>query len=506
MMTLSEVLVRAEDIVKVYPDGTVALRGVTLNIRAGEVLGVLGENGAGKTTLMKIISGLLQPTRGKLYVRGREVRFTMPAQALKMGIGMVHQHIPLVHNFTGLENILLGLRGVKKEEALKKLNDLMKRTGFKVRLDVPVEDLSLGERQRIEILKMLFRGVDVLILDEPTTNLTPIETKELFKLLRQLASEGKAIVFISHKIKEVMEVTDRVVVLRKGLVVGRLETKKTNPRELASLMVGREIVFQYPPKKPVKKVEDLLVVKDLWVIDDLGREAVKGVSFTLKSGEILGIAGVEGNGQRELVEALTGLRRVSRGRVIFKGEDVTNADPLKLSFKGLVHIPEDRHNFGLVLTMTVLENVLLGLHRYPKFLKGGIVIDWNRVENHAKELVKRFEIVVRSLKSPARSLSGGNQQKLIVARELSKKPSVIIAANPTRGLDVATTQFVRNLLIELRNSGVGILLVSSDLDEVLDLSDRIAVMYEGRFMALKPANQYTLQEIGLLMGGVKVEH
>ncbi len=499
---MSTPLVRAENIVKVYPDGTVALRGVTLEIRGGEVLGLLGENGAGKTTLMKIVSGLLQPTRGKLYVNGREVRFTMPAQALRMGIGMVHQHIPLVHNFTGIENILLGLKGVRVEEAWKKLQELMKQTGLKVRLDVPVEDLSLGERQRIEILKMLFRGVNVLILDEPTTNLTPLETRDLFKLLRQLASEGKAIVFISHKIKEVMQVTDRVVVLRKGRVVGRLRTRETTPKELASLMVGREVVFTYPPKKPVERVEDLLVVKDLWVTDDLGRQAVRGVSFTLRSGEILGIAGVEGNGQRELVEALTGLRRVDRGRVYFRGDDVTNADPAKLSFKGLVHIPEDRKNYGLILSMTVLENVLLGLHRYPQFLKAGLVIDWGKVAEHAKELIRKFEIVVRSLKSPARSLSGGNQQKLIVARELSKKPSVIIAAHPTRGLDVASTQFVRNLLIELRNRGIGVLLISSDLDEVLDLSDRMAIMYEGRFLALKPTREYTLQEIGLLMGGV----
>ncbi len=499
---MSASLVRAENIVKVYPDGTVALRGVTLEIRSGEVLGLLGENGAGKTTLMKIVSGVLQPTRGRLYVNGREVRFSMPAQALRMGIGMVHQHIPLVHNFTGIENVLLGLKGVRVEEAYRKLQDLMRQTGLKVRLDVPVEDLSLGERQRIEILKMLFRGVNVLILDEPTTNLTPLETRDLFKLLRQLAGEGKAIVFISHKIKEVMQVTDRVVVLRKGRVVGRLRTSETNPKELASLMVGREVVFTYPPKKPVERVEDLLVVKDLWVTDDLGRQAVRGVSFTLRSGEILGIAGVEGNGQRELVEALTGLRRVDRGRVYFRGDNVTNADPAKLSFKGLVHIPEDRKNYGLVLSMSVLENVLLGLHRYPQFLRAGIVIDWNRVADHARELIRKFEIVVRSLKSPARSLSGGNQQKLIVARELSKKPSVIIAAHPTRGLDVASTQFVRNLLIELRNKGIGVLLISSDLDEVLDLSDRMAIMYEGRFLALKPTREYTLQEIGLLMGGV----
>ncbi len=497
-----EPLVKVADVVKVYPDGTVALRGVSLDIFPNEILGLLGENGAGKTTLMKIVSGLLQPTEGKLYVYGKPVKFSMPAQALKMGIGMVHQNIPLVHNFTGLENILLGYKGIKRDEALERLRDLMSKTGLKVRLDVPVEDLSLGERQRIEILKMLFRGVKILIMDEPTTNLTPVETKDLFRLLKQLAYEGKAVVFISHKIKEVMEITDRVVVLRKGKVVGRLKTKETTPKELASLMVGREVVFSYPPKKEVPNQKDLLVVKDLWVTDDLGRQAVRGISFTLKSGEILGVAGVEGNGQKELVEALTGLRVIDKGKVILMGEEVTGADPGTLSFRGLVHIPEDRKNVGLVLTMSVLENVFLGLHRYPEFLKPGKLINWNKVTEHARKLIKRFEIVVRSLKSPAKSLSGGNQQKLIVARELSKKPSVIIAANPTRGLDVASTQFVRNLLINLRNQGIGILLISSDLDEVLDLSDRVAVMYEGKFTSLKPVKDYTLQEIGLLMGGV----
>lgn len=500
---MPETLVEVRDIVKVYPDGTVALRGVSMKINAGEVLGLLGENGAGKTTLMKIVSGLLRPTKGKIYVDGREVSFKMPAQALKKGIGMVHQHIPLVHNFTGLENIVLGLKDINIGATKKRLEELQKQTGLKVRLDAPVENLSLGERQRIEILKMLFRGVRLLILDEPTTNLTPVETKELFVLLRKLAEEGRAIVFISHKIKEVMAITDRVVVLRRGKVVGELWTKETTPQELANLMVGREVVFQYPPKKEMEKPPVLLRVEGLKVLDDLGREAVKGVSFTIKGGEILGIAGVEGNGQRELVEALTGLREVAEGKIYLRGEDVTNAPPDKLSFKGLVHIPEDRQSYGLVLTMTVLENVLLGLHRYREFLIGNTVISWARVAEHAKKLIKEFEIVVRSLKSPARSLSGGNQQKLIVARELSKKPSVIIAAHPTRGLDVASTQFVRNLLIKLRNQGIGILLVSSDLDEVLDLSDRVAVMYEGRFMALKPRDQYTLKEIGLLMGGIK---
>lgn len=496
-------LVAAEGIVKIYPDGTEALRGVSLEIRSGEILGLLGENGAGKTTLMKIVSGLLSPTHGRIRLDGNVVHFKMPAQALKAGIGMVHQHIPLVHNFTGFENIILGLGRIDFEKARKKLAELMEETGLKVNLDVPVENLSLGERQRIEILKMLFRGVKVLILDEPTTNLTPIETKELFVLLKKLAKEGKAIVFISHKIKEVMSVTDRVVVLRKGKVVGELLTRETTPQELASLMVGRQVVFRYLPKERYPRQEDLLVVKDLWVKDDFKKDAVKGISFELRSGEILGVAGVEGNGQRELVEALTGLRKVHKGKVFLRGEEVTNLSPDKLSFKGLVHIPEDRRNFGLVMEMNFLENVLLGLHRYRDFLIAGQIINWSKVSEHAKELIEKYEMVVASVKSPVRSLSGGNQQKLIVARELSKNPSVIIAANPTRGLDVASTQFVRNKLIELRNRGIGVLLVSSDLDEVLDLSDRIAVIYEGRFLALKPTKEYTLKEIGLLMGGVE---
>ena len=497
-----ENVVEMEKIVKVYPDGTVALRGVDFQLRKGEIHGLLGENGAGKTTLMKILAGILKPTRGVVRVYGRPVSFSSPSDALRLGIGMVAQYPALVPVFTVKENVFLGLS--RREVSLEKLAKLMEETGLKVDLDAVTESLPMGLRQKTEILKILYRGVRVLILDEPTTNLTPMETEELFKTLRRLRDQGVSIVFISHKLKEVLSITDRITVLRRGVVTGVVDTSKTTPEELAKLMVGRE-VFLKIPKRPVRAGEEVLVVEDLWVRGDRGGWAVKGVSFGVRKGEIFGIAGVEGNGQKELVEALTGLRRADRGKVLLSGREVTNKTPQELYRLGLSHIPEDRVAMGLVVNMSVAENGILGLQRSKLFTNRLGLLKTKSIVEHVSKIVKEYDIVVGNINNPARSLSGGNQQRLVLARELSKNPSIIVASNPTRGLDVASTEFVRRKLVEMRDQGKAILLISADLDEVMDLSDRIAVMYEGRFMGVVDAKEADERLLGLMMGGYTLE-
>ena len=496
------------DIVKVYPDGTKALKGVTIQVYEGEILGLLGENGAGKTTLMKILFGMLKPTKGKIFLRGEEVRFKSPADAIASGIGMVHQHFTLVEVFTALENIILGREGhglfskIDVENARKKLQKLMDELNFQVPLDVPVENLPVGVQQRIEILKMLYRDVDILILDEPTAVLTPIEVRELFAVLRKLKAQGKTIIFISHKLNEVMEITDRVTVIRKGKVVGSVKTSEATPQLLAKMMVGRDVVLRIekPPKEPG---ETVLRVENLWVKGDRGENAVKGLTFEVRAGEIFGIAGVEGNGQSELIEAIAGLRKIEKGRVYLNGVDVTGKSPRELYDLGVAHIPEDRTHMGLILEMTVMENSILGMHWRQEFSRGLGLINWKKAENHARKLIEEFEISAPGTKAPVKSLSGGNQQKLIVAREVSKRPEFIIAAQPTRGVDVASTEYIRNYLVKLRNENKAVLLVSADLDEVLQLSDRMAIMYEGQFMGIVKPEEVTEEQIGLMMGGVK---
>ncbi|NJE53604.1 ABC transporter ATP-binding protein [Thermococcus sp. 21S9] len=497
------------DIVKIYPDGTKALKGVTIKVYEGEILGLLGENGAGKTTLMKILFGMLKPTKGKIFLRGKEVRFKSPADAIANGIGMVHQHFTLVEVFNALENIILGMEGhsllskIDVENARKKLQKLMDELNFQVPLDVPVENLPVGVQQRIEILKMLYRDVDILILDEPTAVLTPIEVKELFAVLRKLKEQGKTIIFISHKLNEVMEITDRVTVIRKGEVVGTVKTSEATPQLLARMMVGRDVVLRI--EKPPKEPGDVVFrVEDLWVKGDRGEDAVRGLTFEVRAGEIFGIAGVEGNGQSELIEAIAGLRKVEKGKVYLKGVDITGKKPRELYDMGMAHIPEDRTHMGLILEMSVMENSILGMHWRKEFSKG-FLLDWDKVEEHAKRLIEEFEVSAPGTKSPVKSLSGGNQQKLIVAREVSKKPEFIIAAQPTRGVDVASTEYIRNYLVKLRNEDKAVLLVSADLDEVLQLSDRMAIMYEGQFMGIVKPDEVTEEQIGLMMGGVKGE-
>ncbi len=516
MNASSNSFVEMRDIVKVYPNGTVALRGVSLSVRKGEILGLLGENGAGKTTLMKILSGVLPYTRGKIVIEGREVKFRNPAEALSLGIGMVHQHFTLVPPFTALQNIILGVemgvgrksftglfKPVELERIREELEKLMEETGLTVPLDVPIEKMPLGLRQRTEILKVLYRGVRLLILDEPTTFLTPMEVEELFTVMRKLKSQGKTVIFITHKIKEALEITDRIVVLRKGLVVGELPTSEATPEKLAEMMVGKKMELEVKLKGKGPSIKKpVLEVRDLHVRNDLGALAVKGVSLEVYPGEILGIAGVEGNGQDELVEAITGLREPEKGVIRICGKEVTSSNPIVFYREGLCHIPGDRDRYGLVLEFTLTENTILGRQWEPRFMRG-MRINWGAVKRFTEEIVRKFNIVAQSVSMPAKSLSGGNRQRLVVGRELTKNPSVIVAVHPTRGLDIASTMYIRETLAKYRDEGKAILLVSADLDEIMQLSDRIAVMYEGEIIGVRKADETDRREIGLLMGGIQ---
>ena len=490
-------------IVKRFP-GVVANAGITFEARAGEVHALLGENGAGKTTLMNILYGIYQPDEGEIYVRGRRVRIHSPRDAIALGIGMVHQHFMLVHSHTVAENVILGLRDVpfiRPTEAVKeKIAEFSRRYGLKIDPDAYIWQLSAGEQQRVEIIKALYRGVDVLILDEPTTMLTPGEARELFHTLRRMAEEGRTVIFITHKLEEVMEVSDRVTVLRKGKVVGTMNTAETNERELARMMVGRDVIFHLE-KAPIRPGNVVLQVEHLHALNDKGLPALRDVSFTIREGEILGIAGVAGNGQRELVEVITGMRPATGGRVIIDGEDVTNKSPREILARGVAHVPEERMHMGMVPNMSVAENLILKGYDRPPFSRG-LFLDTRAVREHAERIIHEFQIATPSPWTPAKLLSGGNIQRLILGRELSLKPRLIVAAHPTYGLDVGATEYIRQILLQERERGAAILLVSEDLEEILTLSDRIAVMFEGRIMGILEAREADVETIGAMMAGL----
>jgi len=497
-------VVQMKGITKRFP-GVLANDYIDFEVRKGEVHALLGENGAGKTTLMNILYGIYRPDEGEIYIRGKKVEIRSPKDAIKLGIGMVHQHFMLVYPHTVAENVALGLKGASLVNPTKSVEKMIREFGEKYGLKVDpnarIWQLSVGEQQRVEIIKALCRGAEVLILDEPTSVLTPGETKELFKILRAMAKEGKSIIFISHKLDEVMEVSDRVTVLRKGRVVVTKKTSETNKVELARMMVGREVIFRIK-RETVEKGRVVLQVENLHALNDKGLLALKGVTFNVKEGEILGIAGVAGNGQRELVEVITGLRKATKGRVIIMGEDVTNKSPREIAEKKVAHIPEERIRMGLVPNMSVAENLILKRYREPTFSRG-LMLDKEKIEEFAKELVKKYEIMTPSIHTPAKLLSGGNIQRLILARELSGSPKLIVAAHPTYGLDVAATEYIRKLLLEQKKKGAAVLLVSEDLEEIMELSDRIAVMFEGEVMGIVDAEKASIEEIGLMMAGVK---
>jgi simple sugar transport system ATP-binding protein len=511
---------RAEGISKVYSDGTVALREATVEIHPREIVGLLGENGAGKTTFTKILSGLLPPTSGRVVSPRGPVRFSSPREALDFGIGMVHQHFALVGTFTATENVTLsherpfGL--IQLGRTRERLQKLMQESGLHVPLDVPVEKLAVGEQQRVEILKVLSWNVRLLILDEPTSVLTPLEVDELFVLLRKLRDAGTSIILITHKLKEVQSVTDRILVLRHGELVGDVKTTTATTERLAQLMVGKalegettavELSADELPRSGARSKKgtqggSVLHVADLVAKGNTGEIAVEGLSFDVHGGEIFGIAGVEGNGQSELVECLTGLRRAVSGAASIKGTNILGKDPRQIYRLGVAHIPEDRWRLGLVLPFTLAENAILGVHRWEEFRGPMSVLRWGKINRHVRELMKRFEIQATGPNAPAKSLSGGNQQKLIVGRELAKNPAIVVASQPTRGLDIGAAKYIRDLLVEMRNNGRAILLVSADLDEVLALADRMAIMYEGRFMTTCAPTALNREQIGMLMGGV----
>ena len=501
-MEASAFAVRMEGITKRFP-GVLANDHVDLAVRKGEIHALLGENGAGKTTLMKILTGLYQPDEGQVWIDGRPVVVRSPRDAIGLGMGMVHQHFMLVQSHTVAENITLGLDVPRFFLNLGKIEKEIAELAERYRLQVDprarIWQLSVGEQQRVEILKALYRGARILVMDEPTAVLTPQEVKELFDTLRHMAEEGHTVIFISHKLGEVMSVADRITVLRRGKVVSTVLAGETNREALAQMMVGREVLFRLE-KKEFEPGEVVLEIDNIGALNDKGLDALRNVSLTLGQGEILGIAGVAGNGQRELAEAIVGLRPVTKGSIRVAGEDVANCSPREVMDKGVGYIPADRTGVGLVMNLSLAENLILRTYRYPPVCSG-FFLDGDAIAARATELVEAFDVMAPGIQTPTRLLSGGNLQKLILAREISSKPALMVAVYPTRGLDVRATEAVRRLLLEQRESGGAILLISEDLDELVSMSDRIAVLYEGQIMGVVDAGEVSMEELGLMMAG-----
>lgn len=481
---------------------------ITLQVRKGEIHALLGENGAGKSTLMSVLFGLYQPEKGEIKINGKEVKINNPNDANNLGIGMVHQHFKLVHNFTVLESIVLGRETTKKgflkmDEARKKVIELSERYKFKIDPDAYISDITVGMQQRVEILKMLYCDNDILIFDEPTAVLTPQEIDELLKVMRQLVDEGKSIIFISHKLNEIKAVADRCSVLRKGKYIGTVNVENTSKEEMSEMMVGRKVNLSIE-KKELMPGESVLEVENLTIKSkNTSKNIVDKVSFQVRKGEIVCIAGIDGNGQSELVYGITGLMPIDEGQIKLKGKDITKESIRNKSLNGLSHIPEDRHKYGLVLDYTLQENLVLQSYFTTEFQNKGF-LKFGAISKYAKYLIEKFDIRSgQGEDSIARGMSGGNQQKAIIARELDRNPELVVAVQPVRGLDVGAIEYVHKQLVEQRDKGKGILLVSFELDEVMTLSDRILVMYEGEIVADVKPEEVTVQELGLYMAGTK---
>lgn len=506
-MSEAPIVLEVRGLTKRFP-GVLANDHIDLKLRKGSVLGLLGENGAGKSTLMNMIYGLYQPDEGEILVNGKPVTIRDPNDAIRLGIGMVHQHFQLVPVLSVTENIMLGDEAtwgpfLNRRKARNRILEISQQYGLGVNPDALVQDLPVGVQQRVEIIKALYRKADILILDEPTAVLTPQEAEGLFSIMSTLLERGVSIIFISHKLKEVLEICVEVAVLRGGRVVGHADPGRTTEEQLAEMMVGRQVLLEVEKDK-AKPADPVLVINNLFVNDDRGLQAVKGISLEVRAGEIVGIAGVQGNGQTELIEAITGLRAPESGHIVINGKDVTHASPRHITEAGVAHVPEDRQKNGMVSAFPVKDNLALQTY-YVEPYSAGIVANEREIEANAEMLVRQYDIRTPNIFVPIGKLSGGNQQKVIIAREFSRSNRLLIAAQPTRGLDVGSIEYIHKQIVRQRDEGAAVLLVSAELDEILSLSDRVVVMFAGSIMDDMPIESATRNACGLLMAGVKPE-
>ncbi|HEU6252707.1 TPA: ABC transporter ATP-binding protein [Streptococcus pneumoniae] len=498
-----ENVIEMRDITKVF-GGFVANDKINLHLRKGEIHALLGENGAGKSTLMNMLAGLLEPTSGEIAVNGQVVNLDSPSKAASLGIGMVHQHFMLVEAFTVAENIILGSELTKNgvldiAGASKEIKALSERYGLAVDPSAKVADISVGAQQRVEILKTLYRGADILIFDEPTAVLTPSEIDELMAIMKNLVKEGKSIILITHKLDEIRAVSDRVTVIRRGKSIETVEIAGATNADLAEMMVGRSVSFE-TEKQASKPKEVVLSIKDLVVNENRGVPAVKNLSLDVRAGEIVGIAGIDGNGQSELIQAITGLRKVESGSIELKGDSIVGLHPRQITELSVGHVPEDRHRDGLILEMMISENIALQTYYKEPHSKNGI-LNYSNITSYAKKLMEEFDVRAASELVPAAALSGGNQQKAIIAREIDRDPDLLIVSQPTRGLDVGAIEYIHKRLIEERDNGKAVLVVSFELDEILNVSDRIAVIHDGKIQGIVSPETTNKQELGVLMAG-----
>lgn len=496
-----------QNITKIFP-GVKANDNVNLSIKKGEIHALVGENGAGKTTLMNVLYGLYEPEGGQVFYEGKKVNLNGPQDAIKLGIGMVHQHFMLVDPLTVTENIVLGSEPrsglmLDQKTAKKEVEEISEKYGLFVDPEAKIIDISVGMQQRVEIIKTLYRGAELLIFDEPTAVLTPQEIDELFEIFRSLKEQGKTIIFITHKLKEVKEVSDRITVLRSGKSIDTVNTEDVSEEDVAELMVGRQVLLEVE-KTEANPGAEIFSVENLNIKDNRGIPAVKDVSLSVSKGEILGIAGVEGNGQSELIEAITGLRNIVSGKIKLRDKDISKYNARQIKREKVAHIPEDRQKRGLVMDFDLKENIILGYHDLEPFSKNGIM-QHDNIAQYTEDLIEKYDIRGAGMEAQAKNLSGGNQQKLIVAREFSHDPEFLIASQPTRGVDVGSIEFIHKQIIDRRDEGAGVLLVSAELSEVLSLSDRIAVIFEGEIVDVLKASETDERELGKLMTGSKTE-